>query len=230
MPPEFCTNSPYDSNKCVNVTRYPNGTKVTTYNSLCYGQDPNPNFEHFYCSYPRARNLTSPGLCCPEGTYASYDTLNHVWTCKDSENCGVTSSYPCLYDFDLNNTLWKNSQYGGGSKWCQSKMPYLYSPEIVPTMNTACCLMAKDGSVDYFTDAGNVKIFGFQPVCGDGVVSSQAPCNEQCDGSVTTTCVDYVTCSGINVPTGTVTCSNSCQIVHSSCHCAIPSQGGQNQN
>jgi len=232
QPPAFCSGSPYDSNKCINVTRYQNGTAITAYNPKCYGQTPNPAFEHFYCSYGRqSESINATGICCPEQKYATYNQIQG-WRCEDSETCGVDPSFPCLYDFDLNNAQWKASIYSPtNNKWCQSKMPFLFSPGITPSRDTACCLIAKDASVAYFTDENNVRIFGFQPVCGDGVISSQAPYNEQCDGPITNvTCANYVAsqCTGINVPTGSVTCSNNCQINHSSCRCAPPS-GGQSQ-
>ena len=230
-PPEFCTGSPYISDVCINVTRilYPNGTTISTvnHNPACKGQEPpaRPPERYFYCSYPKAKNLTSPGLCCEEGKYAAWDSGQHVWYCEGSEICGIQAIESCHYDYDLNNPNWRNSVYApSGTYWCQSKFPNYFTPDIVPypRRSTGCCLIAKNGAVDYFTDENNVKIFGYQHICGDGVVDL----GEQCDGSVSATCADYVTCSGIYVPTGTVTCTSGCQINHATCHCALAQGSG----
>jgi hypothetical protein len=221
IPPEFCTGSPYTSDKCVNVTRYPNGTNVTTYNPACKGPDP---YGYFYCSYGRVSAPGTPGLCCPAGKYA-FKGANGVWTCQVAEKCGLGNPFSCYYDFDLQNAPWRNSVYTGGSLWCVSRMPNLYSPDsdpFSPRRSNGCCLIQQSGSVDYYTDPGNVKIFGYQHVCGDWVLDP----GEQCDGPITNlTCSNFINCTGFYVPTGNVTCTGNCQINHAGCHCA-PQGGG----
>jgi|GEM_PF-3035071 len=226
--PEFCTGSIYNSSTCAYVVRYPNGVPPPTivYNINCTGQVPYNN-NHYYCSYGRF-NQYSTGLCCPQGKYASYDTGTGLWSCQIAAKCGIDNTFPCNYDFDSNNAQWLASQYNGNDFWCQSKMPYLYSPQITPTMDTACCFIAQNGAVGYYTDAGNVKILGYQPVCGDGILDSQSPYNEQCDGSVpaSATCVGHINCQGGLVPMGNPTCSAGCQIVYTSCYCGNGNSNG----
>jgi len=231
--PEFCTGSIYNSNTCVYVIRHDNGVPppTTVYNINCTGEPPtNPpvNNMSFYCSYGRL-NQYSSGLCCPQGKYAYYDNATGLWSCQTAAICGIENYKDCNYDFDSNKAQWLNSVYSPNSKWCQSKMPYLYSPQITPTMNTACCFIAQNGDVGYYTDAGNVKILGYQPVCGDGILDSQPPYNEQCDGSVpeSVTCAGHPSnCPGGMVPTGTPTCSAGCQIVYTSCYCGNGNSNG----
>ena len=220
--PEFCTGSPYNTSTCVYVIRHENGAPppTTVYNITCQGQPPiTPSDLHFYCSYGR-NNQYSQGLCCPQGKIASSDNGN--WTCGDPEICGIDSPKPCAYDFDTNNAQWMNTPYNGNpNTWCQSNVSYLWSPNIIPTMDTACCYIAQNGGVGYYTDPNNVRIFGYHAYCGDGIVDS----GETCDGSIPAgkTCANYVTCTGNNVPLGTPTCT-SCSV--SGCSCGQDSGNG----
>ena len=89
-------------------------------------------------------------------------------------------------------------------------------------MDTACCYIAQNGGVGYYTDPNNVRIFGYHAYCGDGIVDS----GETCDGSIPAgkTCANYVTCTGTNVPLGTPTCTSACQV--SGCSCGQDSGNG----
>ena len=219
--PEFCTGSPYNTSTCVYVIRHENGAPppTTVYNITCQGQPPNPEGLHFYCSYGR-NNQYSQGLCCPQGKIETF--ANNKWSCEDPEICGP-SPKSCAYDFDTNNAQWMNTPYNGNpNTWCQSNVSYLYSPNIIPTMDTACCYIAQNGGVGYYTDPNNVRIFGYHAYCGDGIVDS----GETCDGSIPAgkTCANYVTCTGTNVPLGTPTCTSLCGV--SGCSCGQDSGNG----
>jgi hypothetical protein len=141
------------------------------------------------------------------------------WICQLAEVCGL-GPQPCDYDFDLNTLSWLTSAYNGnlGADWCQSKFPYFYTPDPVPypRRSTGCCLIPQNGQVDYYTDPGNVKIYGYQHYCGDGILDA----GEQCDGGATTTCSSYLSCPAGYVAQGTVYCSN-CQTNYNGCYCAL---------
>jgi hypothetical protein len=182
----------------------------------------------YHCDYGKVPNPNSPGVCCAEGKYAYQDPYTHVWSCQESDPCGL-APLKCLYDFDLNTTQWFNSRYiPGNEKWCQSRMPYLYTPDVIPFAphrSTGCCYMVMYGDVGYYTDEGNVKIFGYQKVCGDFVVD---PPNEQCDGVVYTPCnsTNFRTCPiGYGI-SGNLSCTSACHITNSTCSCVFNSGNG----
>lgn len=219
--PPFCTGSPYNSSGCVvNYTTNPvTGAPIVTYNSSCYGQEPNSNLWYFYCGYQKvAPASNNPGLCCRTGTYPVYNPVTG-WRCQASELCGVTDvDDECDFDFDVENSAWRNSVYEGpeDDKWCQSKFPNYFTPDTIPyapRRSTGCCLVNMDGTVDYFTAENNVKIFGYNRYCGDGVIDS----GEQCDGN-TLSCSDYQSCAPGYIATGTPSCIN-CQVSVSGCSC-----------
>jgi hypothetical protein len=82
-------------------------------------------------------------------------------------------------------------------------------------------LIPKDGTVQYFTDEDNVRIFGFSPVCGDGIVRnmSSGTGNEQCDTVAYVPCSDFMTCPPGYVNKGNVTCV-SCNYNTQNCSCS----------
>jgi hypothetical protein len=73
-----------------------------------------------------------------------------------------------------------------------------------------------DGTVDYFTAEPNVKIFGYNRYCGDGVIDSPT---EACDGNALS-CSNGLVCAPNYVATGTPSCVN-CQINYASCYCNL---------
>ncbi|MGV8169543.1 MAG: hypothetical protein ACP5N3_05805, partial [Candidatus Nanoarchaeia archaeon] len=231
--PKYCTGSPLDSDACViSYTSDGDGNINVVYNSSCQDQPPiNYPDEYYYCSYPRdAPAQGAPGMCCPIGTYPRYTTFTG-WYCEDSALCGIGSGTECLYDFDTERPLWRASVYNPSNPdtWCQSKLPYFFSPIVdymlYPERSTGCCLLNKDGTVGYFTDEENVKIFGIPQVCGDNLITPP----EFCDGWVNGTCEDYgVSCTGGTVLTGAPSCSSNCMNVDTTtCTCSLPMADGE---
>jgi hypothetical protein len=161
--PEQCTGSLYTSDVCVQLTRnVAAGTNVTTYNASCLGQVPTgdaslPNY--FYCSYSDITPGT--GICCQSGTKADYNIVTG-WSCIDSARCGLSPTPPCDFDFDDSTNSWLTNPYNGNiNDWCVSRLPNLFTQDPpISERSTGCCLIVKDGQVDYYTDNGNVKIFG----------------------------------------------------------------------
>lgn len=171
--PVSCTGSPYNSTGCISFTRDVDaGTYTAVNNPLCFGADT----QMYYCSYPR--DGTPQGVCCPSGLVAAQDAFGN-WDCVDSEPCALKSVdplRPCAMDFDDSYyydadkgyyfRYWYNetNAYNGAgdTNWCVSRMPNLYT-DWGEERSTGCCLIVKDGTVDYFTDPGNVKIFGTNP-------------------------------------------------------------------
>jgi hypothetical protein len=232
IPPEFCTGSPFTSDVCINVTRVQGQPPVIIVNPLCRGQIPgdpilNPENLSYYCSYGYEEDPSSgTGLCCPNGTYAKFE--NGEWICADAEACGL-SPLPCDYDFDISNLLWRNNKYlPGNNDWCVSRMPYLWTPDEIPYApyrSTGCCLVATHGTVGYFTQEENVKIFGYARVCGDGIVD---PPLEQCDGQYNHACntTNYKVCAQNYVISGNLSCLSNCRITNTTCSCQLPQSGG----
>jgi hypothetical protein len=237
VPPAFCGGSPFTSSSCVvSYSVLPNGTVSVVYNSSCQGQAPITSGRppYYYCSYGVSEEVGSnPGLCCQAGTYAKQNPGTGVWSCIGSDVCGVSPGFACLFDFDLNTSQWKASVFvPSNPNWCVSRFPYFYTPDSIdyPRMSTGCCLIVNHGEVGYFTHPDNVKIFGFEPVCGDAVISQ----GEECDPALTitnTSCSDFIGCSGGYIVSGELSCHyNSCLIDEGDCYCSPPYAGGEAYN
>jgi hypothetical protein len=158
--PQECTGSPYNSSTCVQLDRSVSPPVITN-NSDCYYPKIPPQ-QLYYCSYPLDGSLQ--GACCPSGKVAQRDGFGN-WQCVDYAECGLKSVnplYPCGYDFDSSTNSWITTPYDGDvNDWCVSRLPDLYNPDgPIYDRSTGCCLMVKNGIVDYYTDDGNVKIFG----------------------------------------------------------------------
>jgi len=89
--------------------------------------------------------------------------------------------------------------------------------------------MEYHGEVDYYTHPDNVKIFGFMPYCGDGLISGV----EQCDFALAITnetCANHINCTGGYYVSGNLSCSGGCSINSSSCSCAPDYMSGTTYN
>jgi hypothetical protein len=132
--PKFCTGSYYTSDVCVRFVVYLGGN-ITIYNTNCTGQAPMPiSTTYAYCSYGIIQTPNTPGLCCPEGTYAKYNPVQG-WGCEDSEECGLKPAMgDCSFDYDINRSSWMSKPYSTATSndWCYSKIPYLYTPDLIP--------------------------------------------------------------------------------------------------
>ena len=233
--PPFCTGSYYDEETCILSYEKDmiNGGADITYNPACYGGPPNPAVGgyYFYCGYPRGKS--TPGLCCPSGKYPFYDIYNEEWNCVNSELCGIVRPEDeCNYDIDIDFGYWIDTIYNpyDETKWCNSKIPNYYTPEEdnmpYPERSTGCCLLQKEGTVDYFTDEENVKIFGYQSYCGDDVVDA----GEECDGPLSVTCKDFLSpCDPGEEMVGSPKCTN-CVLSQGSCACVPSINGGGGQS
>jgi hypothetical protein len=164
--PPSCTGSTMTSDFCVSVQRnHLTGTYVPTYNPLCAGQAPPtgdptlPNF--YYCSTMPTGPMIGQSICCQSGMKAEYDAALG-WRCTDSEVCGLDVSEECKKDFDTEFNPWIEQPYNGNiDNWCYSKIPNLFTNYAPFSMrSTACCLMVKDGFIDYHTDDNNIKVYG----------------------------------------------------------------------
>ncbi len=238
-PPAFCQGSPFNSETCIEgYTRDSNGNIVITYNDDCEGQPreeqppiPPEGPNYFFCSYGREENIMSgPGVCCQAGTYAVKNIFSGDWECVTSTTCGLDSTLPCVYDFDLYLTAWLNNPYiNNPADWCVSRLPNFFTPSAdemsYPERSTGCCLMVKYADVGFYTDEENVKIFGYLPYCGDDIINN----GEQCDGADSITCEEYgMTCDEGYELVGTPKCTN-CVATDGSCRCVVSVGGNGSQ-
>jgi hypothetical protein len=163
-PPEECTNtvtnqsSNYNTTGCIIGYDFP--TDTTIYDAACENQYPPP--QNAYCAYGLQDDAVRDpvGVCCPADQRPT--KVGGVWQCIQTAECGVGATLACKYDFDFNQSNWLNSSYAGSSNnWCNSEIPDLYSPDLIPDpRSTGCCLIPKYGEVDYYLDEENVKIWG----------------------------------------------------------------------
>jgi len=95
----------------------------------------------FHCS----NNVDQPniGVCCPEGYEPEYSALDDEWACVDTAPCRSANPGECNFDYSVGTfTSWT-----GDSGCLNSSAPL------------ACCSVVQFGSLEYWSDEGNVKIY-----------------------------------------------------------------------
>lgn len=95
----------------------------------------------YYCAV--GETDASVGLCCPDGQRLTYDL--GYWSCGETRPC-----------YDVSRTEYCNFRYGTDpfSSWLNDGSECLDS-----SAPSACCSVVQFGDTDYFSDAGNVKVY-----------------------------------------------------------------------
>lgn len=174
-----------------------------------------------YCSYGKSdksgtQGTQTKGFCCPKGSYSKQNEQGN-WYCENSPTCGIEEQDQCTHEFKTDIYRWIDSKYQENeTKWCNSQVPELQSPEIYPEQSAACCTVQKYGEENYRIDKDNIKIYGVSPACGDGDITGE----EECDGeNINASCKNIITCEKGYIATGEPQCSDTCSIQQGTCAC-----------
>ena len=172
LEPGICYNlpagpsSPFTGEACIeNFTNYGNGSVLVNYYANCSGQSP-PNEPgiYYYCADagpntdPRGIPEGTPAICCPVGKKGVWDDIFNKWDCVESESCWDK----CGFDFDFNKAQWYAKVFNWSTplSWCNSQVPDLYNLDSPTIRSSGCCLIEEAGSIGYFTNEDNIKIWG----------------------------------------------------------------------